>query len=320
MKLILAFFRLARWPNLFFIALTQFLFYYCIILPSFRKNPSLLPELKLKPDLFLLLCASSVLIAAAGYIINDYFDLNIDSINKPGKLVVEKYIKRRWTIIWHWILSALGVLLGFYVSWKIDNFLIGLANMVCVLILWFYSTTFKKKLLIGNVLISLLTAWVVMVLWVAEFKVYTEGHAYFQRLLSRLFKFSVLYSGFAFIISLVREVVKDIEDMAGDYKYGCRTMPIAWGVQVSKVFAGTWLAVLLASLVIINVYILQYGWWLCVLYAVALVLLPLLLVLRDLYRARSTADFHLLSNQVKGIMLTGILSIIFFKFYMTWSV
>src|SRR6201995_3804475 len=98
-----AFFRLVRWPNLVFIFLTQVLFYYCIQLPVHQQTFGIFP-VALYPRLFYLLAVSSVLIAAAGYIINDYFDLNIDRVNKPNKLVVEKIIKRRWTILWHWLL------------------------------------------------------------------------------------------------------------------------------------------------------------------------------------------------------------------------
>src|SRR5271170_5401442 len=139
-----AFLRLIRWPNLVFIFLTQWLFYHFILIPGFGSVIYFL-----RPVLFYLLTLSSVLIAAAGYIINDYFDLNIDRVNKPDKLVVEKLIKRRWTIVWHWVLSGAGMLLGFYVSWKVGNPVVGLANLACVILLWFYSTTFKRKLLIG---------------------------------------------------------------------------------------------------------------------------------------------------------------------------
>src|ERR1700722_8091093 len=115
MKLAGAFFRLIRWPNLLFIALTQFLFYYFILLPRFHHLKFEYYANILKPFYFYLLSLSSVLIAAAGYIINDYFDLNIDRVNKPERLVVDKLIKRRWAIIWHWALSGVGVLIGFYV-------------------------------------------------------------------------------------------------------------------------------------------------------------------------------------------------------------
>ncbi len=308
-----AFLRLVRWPNLVFIFLTQLLFYYCILLPSFSGAGGLHAN-GLQPGLFYLLSLASVLIAAAGYIINDYFDLNIDRVNKPDKLVVEKLIKRRWTILWHWLLSGLGMLLSAYVSWRLRNPVIALANLGCIVLLWFYSTTFKRKLLIGNVLISLLTAWVILVLYWAEFKVQALRDVEYTRILSRLFKFSILYSGFAFIISLVREVVKDIEDMDGDARYGCRTMPIVWGVNVAKVFAGTWLAVLTGALVIVQFYGLQHGWWPVFLYCLVLLDLPLLWLLRRLYVAQQKEDYHKLSGTIKAIMLVGILSMLVILF------
>jgi 4-hydroxybenzoate polyprenyltransferase len=311
-RLLGAFFRLIRWPNLVFIVLTQVLFYYCILLPEYSSGYNVTgygPVLQ--PRWFYLLSLSSILIAAAGYIINDYFDLNIDRVNKPDKLVVDKIIKRRWTILWHWILSGLGVLIGAYVSLKTHNPFVGLGNFVCVILLWFYSTTFKRRLMIGNVIISLLTAWVILVLYMAEIRLFTYGM--FHNLLSRLFKFAILYGGFAFIISLIREVIKDIEDMPGDERYGCRTMPIVWGVNVTKVFAATWLVVLIGSLVVIQFYVLQNGWWIILPYSALLIIAPLIWILRRLYRATTTADYHRLSTFIKGVMLAGILSMIFIK-------
>ncbi|HLY70536.1 MAG TPA: geranylgeranylglycerol-phosphate geranylgeranyltransferase [Puia sp.] len=312
MKLIAAFFRLIRWNNLIFIIITQFLFYYFIILPSFADQPDSGLKNNLAPFYFYLLCVSSVMIAAAGYIINDYFDLNIDRVNKPNKLVVEKIIKRRWTILWHWILSGIGVIIGAYISWKIHNPIIVLSDFACALLLWFYSTTFKRKLMIGNIIVSLLTAWVIMVLYFCEFSNDIFLHPVYHQVLSRIFKFAVLYAGFAFIISLVREVVKDIEDMEGDAAYNCRTMPILWGINVSKIFAATWLIVLIASLIIIQFYVLQYRWWWAVLYCSLLIVLPLLFVMRNLYRASTVSDYHNLSNFIKIIMITGVLSMLFF--------
>jgi len=136
--------------------------------------------------------------------------------------------------------------------------------------------------------------------------------------LSMIYKFAILYAAFAFIISLIREVVKDIEDMEGDARYGCRTMPVVWGVNVSKVFIATWLIVLIASLIVIQFYVLQYRWWVSVLYCFLFIVVPLLQVLRKLYAATVIADYYQLSKLIKAVMLTGILSMIFFKLYTTW--
>jgi 4-hydroxybenzoate polyprenyltransferase len=312
-----AFFRLVRWPNLLFIALTQSLFYYCILIPSFYQgNP--IHENILKPGYFVLLSLSSVLIAAAGYIINDYFDLPIDRVNKPDRVVVEKIIKRRWAIIWHWVLSGFGIVIGFYLSWKLRNIFIGPSNMLCVLLLWFYSTTFKKKLLIGNLLISLLTAWVIGVLYLCEFRLHRFVDPEFHGALSRIYKFTVVYASFAFIISLVREVVKDMEDMEGDARYDRRTMPLVWGLNATKFFCLSWLSVLLAALIFIQFYVLQFRWWLTIAFTCFLVIYPILRVLKNLSRATGPAQFHKLSQMIKSIMMMGILSMIFLKYYTSW--
>lgn len=310
MKLIVAFFKLVRVLNLLFIVLTQALFQYFIVVPMMQYK---VHSPALNHKYFALLCLSSVLVAAAGYIINDYFDLNIDRINKPSKIVVEKIIKRRWAIIWHWVLSLAGVIIGFYVGWKIHIFWLGLANLGCVTALWFYSTTFKKKLLAGNIIISLLTAWVVLVIGFAtHYRMVMEPAFYGREFASKLLRYTFLYAGFAFIICVVREVVKDIEDMAGDAKYGCRTMPIVWGVHVSKVFAGTWLVVLGAALIIVFGYVLQLKWWLSAAYCLVFVIGPLMIVIRRFMKAETVEDFSKLSGMIKLVMFTGILSMVFF--------
>ena len=309
MKLIVAFLRLTRSMNLIFIALTQVLFHYFIVWPIFHDAGAAVPVNGVN---FFLLVFSSVLIAAAGYIINDYFDLNIDRINKPDKLVVEKVIRRRWAIIWHWILSLAGLAIGIYLSFSTGIFWIAIAHFCCIVALWFYSTTFKKKLLTGNILISLLTAWVVLVIGFADhYRIMAELQQYGGVDRSKLLRFTFLYAGFAFIISIVREVVKDIEDMEGDARFGCKTMPISWGIMVSKVFAGTWLVVLLATIIIVFVYMLQLQWWIASLYCLLLIAIPVVLILRRLSRATLPADYHRISNMLKFVMFTGILSMIF---------
>jgi len=260
---------------------------------------------------------ASVLIAAAGYIINDYFDINIDEVNKPQKMVIAKIINRRWAILMHLVISTIGVAISLYVAIK-TSYIVVLANIGCTLLLWFYSTTFKKKLLSGNIIISALTAWTVMVLYFATNTELIETFALnndMQEAMKRIFKFASLYAGFAFIISLVREVVKDIEDMEGDSRYNCKTMPIVWGVPAAKVFAGVWMVVLIAGIALVQLYVLHSGWWWSVVYSIILLIVPSLWILRQFYKAQVAAQYHLISNHLKWLMMAGILSLLVIRFY-----
>ena len=305
MKLTGAFFRLIRWPNLFFIVLTQALFYYCVYEPLFHAHA--------EKNLSWLIIAS-VFIAAAGYIINDYFDLNIDQINKPGKNVFAGIINRRWAIIWHFVLSIAGIAATVFAVGMHKWYLV-VANIGCVALLWLYSTSFKRQLLVGNVVISLLTSWTVLIL----FFMFTDPKQAFvgnNENISKLFRTAFLYAGFAFISSLIREAVKDMEDMEGDERYGCRTLPIVAGIRATKIYITIWAVVLIAALVVLQVYILQFRWWLAIVYSVPFVIIPLVYFLSKLAKARTSAEFAMLSNLSKLIMFTGILSMVFFRIYL----
>lgn len=313
MKLLLLFFKLIRWPNLVFIALAQYLFYYCIQYKIYT-SASVYPMLN---NIYLsLLCFSSICIAAAGYIINDYFDVNIDIINKPHKLIIGKFIKPRWAMVWHWILSVTGIAIGFYIDYKTPTSLIGLSNIICVLLLFGYSVSLKRKLLSGNIVISLLTAWTILVIpfaeWNALFNNTQLRQIYIDVDFKKLYRIGFLYTGFSFIISLIREAIKDMEDMEGDRQYGCKTMPIVWGLRTTKVFTAVWIIVLIGVLAIVQLYTAQLGWWASVSYCILLIMLPLGIALKKLLTAQTAKTFHALSSLIKLIMLAGIVSMIFF--------
>jgi 4-hydroxybenzoate polyprenyltransferase len=315
MRLLAAFLKLVRLPNLFFIVLTQFLFYYCILIPLLR---SVRAVAEIDQVQFILLSLASVLIAAAGYIINDYFDVNIDQVNKPKKNVVDHIVSRRWAILWHFVLSGIGVLLSLYISWKTGLWYIVLANFGCAFLLFGYSISLKQKLLSGNVLISVLTSWVILILCLSEFRLSQGGSADSSLLVAqnKIMRLGFLYAGFAFILTLIREAIKDMEDMEGDARYGSKTMPIAWGIPATKVYVAVWMIVLLALLVAVQVYIIRFQWWWPILYCIVLVILPLTYTFLKLFRAMTPEQFHYLSSITKTVMLTGILSMVFFYFYL----
>lgn len=313
MNLVGAFIKMIRLPNLFFIVLTQVLFHTAIL------DTILLP-LGTRPSIdgwnFILLVVSSVLIAAAGYIINDYFDINIDQINKPTANVVDKIVSRRWAMAWHFVLSGFGILLSAWVAWRTGLWYILLGNFICVLLLFGYSVSLKRKLLSGNILISLLTAWVILVIGLAEFTSPVFTNLKIVEASGKIIRISLLYAGFAFISSLIREAIKDIEDLQGDERYGCRTMPIVWGINAAKVYIAVWLVVILALLVILQVYVARFEWWWAMVYSIVFIIGPFVLIFLQLYKAKDQKDYHRLSNWTKLVMLTGILSMIFFYFYL----
>jgi 4-hydroxybenzoate polyprenyltransferase len=310
MRLFAAFLKMVRLPNLFFMALTQVLFQFCLYYTLYKDA---IPANDLIH--FVLLVFASLFIAAAGYIINDYFDINIDQVNKPDKMVVDKVIHRRWAIAWHLIFSTTGIVLTVLAVPFLQKWYLILANILCVALLWFYSTNFKKSLLTGNIVISLLTAWTILIIFFSKFDVSDAiGAGHTSNF--KFFRFAILYAGFAFIISLIREAIKDMEDLPGDSKYNCRTMPVVWGVNATKVYVAVWLIVLIAVLLILQVYVLQFKWWLIIAYSVPAIIFPLILILIRLRKSVTTEDFHRLSTLTKLVMFTGILSMSFFYYYL----
>ena len=210
MKSLIHFLRLVRWPNLFFILLAESLFHFFIYKPLY-------PNLALTADYpFYFIVATSICIAAAGYIINDYFDVNIDQVNKPKMVVVGAHISRRWVIFWHLILSMGGVYISL-IAFPFQQYIhVHFSNLATILILWFYSTNFKRDFLIGNVVIAVLTAWTIGVVYFSKFTFIQLVHP--TNMLPtdlKLFKLMLLYSSFAFILTLIREALKDMEDMDG---------------------------------------------------------------------------------------------------------
>lgn len=258
---------------------------------------------------------TTILIAAAGYIINDYFDVNIDQVNKPERVVVGAYISRRWVIFFHFLLSVAGIYVSI-IAFPFKEYVhIHFSNLATILFLWFYSTNFKKDFFIGNVVISVLTAWAIAVVYFSKFTMAELFKpAAFNSAQLSFFKLTVLYSSFAFILTLVREALKDMEDKEGDEKFGCKTMPIVWGLQTTKVYTAVWLMVVILVLIIIQMYVISFGWWWSILYCFTFIIIPLIYVLVKLAKAYTSASFKVLSFWIKFAMLMGILSMGLFYF------
>jgi len=317
----LAFLKLIRLPNLLIIAFTQYMIRFCLIEPILNLAGL---YLQITDGEFALLVLGTVLVAAGGYVINDYFDVRIDNINKPEELVIDNGVDRRVAMAAHAVMSMLGVAIGIFIAWKCNIFLAGgTLFTVSVIGLWFYSTSFKYQFLSGNLIISLFTGMVPFM--VALFEVprlilrYSTTLAQQQYdhgtvLTSTILLWAGAYGLTAFGLSLIREIIKDMEDVEGDQEFGCRTMPIVLGIKKTKWIVSALIVLFIAGIGYIQYLQLgsedSYSFY----YFLALIQLPLLLVLFITYTAKEKKHFHNASILVKFIMLTGICYLLLLKF------
>jgi 4-hydroxybenzoate polyprenyltransferase len=280
---------LVRWPNLVIMLLSL------VLVRSLLLRGQPLAEVLLAPR-FGLLVLAALLVAAGGYIINDYYDVKIDAINRPDRLVVGRLLGRRKAMLAHVVLSGVGVGLAvFSGAGKRQALLIGLVTLGAALLLWGYSARFKRVALVGNVSIGLLTAALVLL---PELQLLTARNAVW------------LYALAAFLLTVVREIVKDLEDMRGDAQHDCRTLPLVWGVARSKWVAGVFLGALGMLVIGAIVQLPALGRWPLAAWLLALVVLPLAWLVRLLWLADRRRHFRQLSAWCKGIMLAGVLSML----------
>lgn len=270
--------KLSRVNNLIIIFLTQYLGAFFLTNQGYMN---ILLDVR-----FFVLVVSTVMIAAAGYYINDYYDIKIDLINKPKKVIVGKSIKRRPVMFAHTTMNAIGILLGAWVSlW------IGFVNLIIAVLLWWYSNQLKRLPLAGNVLVALMTSATLLILSV-----------YYQKPNPLLY----IYAFFAFGITLVRELVKDIEDMEGDASHGGNTLPVAIGMRHTKYFLFALIVLFVCSLayflVEINNQLLNYYF--------SILLIPFCYFIYLLYIADTKRHFSQLSAFSKWIIIAGIFSMV----------
>jgi len=291
--------RVIRPLNLLFIALTQFLLMYCILKSVITSQEH---EAQLGFPLFSLLVLSTMLIAAAGYVINDYFDIKADQINKPDKVVVGKHLTRRQAIALHLVLTSAGVVIGIMLGIVVGRIWLASIHIVSATLLWFYSTYFKKRMLSGNAIVSGLTALVPVTVLLYQTPTLTDP------LFTTLAFYTILYAGFAFLVSMIREIVKDMQDMHGDAGDDCCTLPIVVGLRPSKIIVNALVIITLVGLGFLQYLVMPDRAVALVIYILLLIQLPLIFVMAKLRPADRAADFRIISYFIKGIMLMGILT------------
>ncbi|MEN0050330.1 MAG: geranylgeranylglycerol-phosphate geranylgeranyltransferase [Bacteroidota bacterium] len=299
-----AFFHLIRSPNLLIVALTQVLIYFIVFLPSFNAA-------NITPDLdFLhlgLLIFSTICIAAGGYIINDILDLEIDQINKPEKTIIGNQISIKSANQLYWGSILLGFFISLYLAIKTNNLPLLSLYPTAVFLLFLYSKHFKKSILVGNIIVSIFCAFVAGIIWVAErhsFSIFQAKNAeaadYLQFVL-------LIYLGFAFLSTMFREIVKDLEDQEGDAVGNCKTLPIVVGTQAAKITAFFFGLSLLAMLIYLCQVLWQMANYWALGFVVLAVCLPILYSFYLLWKAKLPSDFHRISQLAKGMILMGLI-------------
>lgn len=306
LKIAWAFMRLTRFPNLVIIAMTQYFIRWFILKPLLTVAGF---KVQLGIFQFGMLVLSTVSIAAAGYIINDYFDRKTDLINRPGTVIVGRLIKRRYAMFFHILFNAIGILAGAYVAYYIGRLSLTVIFLFASGVLWMYSTTYKRQILVGNIVISVLVGIVPLMVLLFELPLLVREYKLYALAAGINFDFLVVwicsYAGFAFLVNLIREIIKDMEDFEGDYIFGRQTIPIVWGMQVSKYIAAGIIGITLIPIFYFLMFHLTDK--ISFIYIVLLINMPLFLIAFGVFWANTKKHYHILSQLIKIVMLTGLL-------------
>lgn len=294
--------RLIRYQNLLMLALMQLVFRYGFL--ELQNIPLALTDWQ-----YVILVLATVCIAAGGYIINNIFDVQTDSENKPEDVIVGKFISETKAYNLYIGFTVIGVALGFYLANVINKPSFASLFIIIAATLYFYATSLKQSLLIGNFIVALLLSFSVIIIGI--FDLYPVTFEENRAVMGLLFGILLDYALFAFIVNFIREVVKDLQDVNGDFNQGMNTLPIVLGVKrTAKLVFGLSLVPIICIAYYINANLFASGLLYATVYGLVLILAPLIYFTTKIGSAKTTQDFHHLSTVLKWILFFGILSIV----------
>lgn len=303
-----AFFRLIRWPNLLMLVFTQMMLNYLVIGHMFKLINL---ELPLNSFHFSLLVISTVFMAAFGYIHNDILDENVDVINKGEKRIINTRIDKQTALIAGRVFLLFAIGISIYLGIKLKMIQLIFLHILIAAGLWFYSTQLKKTILIGNIIISIFTGLSVFIVWLYHLVELRNNPVLMvdaQKITTFVTYTVITYSVFAFLISMIREIIKDVEDKEGDKLTGMKTFIIQFGLKKTKMLAYFLIAIMFALLLFTMYYTFSYNWNQLAIYLGIAVGIPLIYFIMNLISAKNKKDFKDLSLLAKIIMIAGILS------------
>lgn len=302
--------KLIRPINLVIIILTICLFRYTFVAASPYKT--LYISYVMTHFQFFILVLATVFIAAGGYVINDIFDVDIDTVNKPSKVIVGNTINENNAYNLYKMLCILGVICTLILAFSTKNYRLSLMPIIIMVILNFYAHTFKKQLIVGNFMIALCTASTIFLIALFEAGTQTEFNANEMIVRSGIAIAAAMYGGFAFLTTFLREIIKDMEDKEGDEQYGCRTIPIVFGNKGAKI---------IGMVLVFKIIVILISWMLffpnllmknASYFVGGALLFPLVVIAVLFIMANTKKQYNFLSNVLKVYMLVGISSMLFF--------
>ena len=302
--------RLVRWSNLLFLAALMWLMEKWVVTPILVK--AAFGE-QLPGYVLLLIILATVLIAAGGYVINDYFDVKIDRINRPDEVIVTRSISKPAAMRLSMTLSGIGIACGIVVAVLLKSLTIGILFVLIPGLLWFYSSSYKRLFMVGNLIIALLagvTPMVVALTNVAVLQLRYETILPYTTLVHDIYAWLGGFALFAFLLTWIREIIKDLQDQMGDRELECHSMPVVWGEKWTKVFV--------TGLLVVTIAIIGHLWWhilpfpttwtsLSTRYIALGVVTPLLCSVWLLWSAKIPSDYKVCQQVVKFTMLIGML-------------
>ena len=302
--------RLIRWSNLLFLGILVWVMEKWVAAPVLTHAAfgEQLPGWVLWQ-----LIIAVILIAAGGYVINDYFDVKIDRINRPDELVVTRSISKQTAVRLSMGLSISGAILGQIIAIWLANWTLAAVFLIVPGLLWFYSSSYKRLFMIGNITVALLSGLVPLLVAMVNVALLEQRYGEilpYTSLTHDLYAWLGGFGLFAFLLTWIREIVKDMQDQQGDREFECHTMPVVWGEKWTKVFV--------TGLVVLTIAIIGYLWFhvlpfpigwtsLSTRYIVLGIIVPLLASVWLLWSAKIPSDYKTTQQVVKFTMLLGVL-------------
>lgn len=307
--------NLIRYKNVLFVVVIQLLMYWCVISPTLQMFGL---QSQTSAFVIFLYVIATALIAAGGYVINDYFDIKIDRINKPDKVIVTTSITKKNAMRLYQTITLTGTLCGIVSAILLKSITLGLIFIIVPGMLWFYSATYKRQLIIGNLIVAGMAALVPLVPVIAENATLSNNYGELLKqtpVASALYSAICLFALFAFLFTLIREIIKDMQDSAGDREFECHTIPIVFGDNTAKITVSVLMVITCVATAFIALKVIPFQGSLTLRYFIFGIALPSLCAIVLMWRKSCTA-YRDASMMIKFTMAIGVAYAIVYNYLM----